>query len=106
MEDLNRKFLNYLILLLNMGYTILRMEHNCKMYYFILVRMSQMLQFNSEHYTKCRFHNVISFFNQKCVYLVQETGVDIHVYVLFLFRKRNDLFKLVIISDRFISNFM
>ena len=37
-------FLNYLILLLNMGYKILRMEQNCKKYYFMLVRMSQMLQ--------------------------------------------------------------
>ena len=30
MEDLNGEFLNYLILLLNMDYKILRMEHNCK----------------------------------------------------------------------------
>ena len=28
-----------------MGYKILRMEQNCKKNYFILVRMSQMLQF-------------------------------------------------------------
>jgi hypothetical protein len=46
LEDLNTMFLNYLILLLNMmGYKILRMEQNCKKYYFILVRMSQMLEF-------------------------------------------------------------
>jgi hypothetical protein len=44
LEDLNTMFLNYLILLLNMGYKILRMEQNCKKYYFMLVRMSQMLQ--------------------------------------------------------------
>ena len=45
LEDLNTMFLNNLILLLNMGYKILHMEQNCKKYYFILVRMSQMLQF-------------------------------------------------------------
>ena len=28
-----------------MGYKILCMEHNCKKYYFILVRLSKMLQF-------------------------------------------------------------
>jgi hypothetical protein len=45
LEDLNMMFLDYLILLLYVGYTILRMEHNCKKYYFILIRMSQMLQY-------------------------------------------------------------
>jgi len=45
LEDLNTMFLNYLILLLNVDYKILRMEQNCKKYYFILVGMSQMLQF-------------------------------------------------------------
>jgi hypothetical protein len=30
LEDLNMMFLNYFILLLNMGYKILRMEQNCK----------------------------------------------------------------------------
>jgi hypothetical protein len=34
-EDLNIMFLHYLILLLDIGYTILRMERNCEKYYFI-----------------------------------------------------------------------
>ena len=45
LEDLNMMFLDYLILLLNIGYTILGMEHNSKKYYFILIKSSQMLQF-------------------------------------------------------------
>jgi hypothetical protein len=45
LEDLNMMFLDYLILHLYIGYKILRMEHNCKKYYFILIRMSLMLQF-------------------------------------------------------------
>ena len=45
LKDLNMMFLHYLLLLLNISYTILRMEHNCTKYYFMLVRMSQMLQF-------------------------------------------------------------
>ena len=45
LEDLNMMFLDYLILLLYIGYKILHMEHNSKKYYFILIRMSQMLQF-------------------------------------------------------------
>jgi hypothetical protein len=30
LEDLNMMFLHYLILLLNIGYTILRLDQNCK----------------------------------------------------------------------------
>jgi hypothetical protein len=45
LEDLNMMFLHNLVLLLNIGYKILRMEHNCKKYYFILIRLSKMLQF-------------------------------------------------------------
>jgi hypothetical protein len=41
LKDLNMMFLHYLLLLLNIGYAILRMEHNCTKYYFMLVRMSQ-----------------------------------------------------------------
>ena len=79
-----------------MGYKILLMEQNYKKYYFMLVRMSQ-TKFNSEHYTKCRCHNVISLFSQKCVYFLQETGVNI--YVLFHLRKKKTY--LVILSDHF-----
>jgi hypothetical protein len=67
MGDLNRMFLNYLILL-NMGYKILRMEQNWKIYYILLVRKCQILQ----HYAKCRLHNVITLFSQKLVYFLQE----------------------------------
>jgi hypothetical protein len=35
--------------------------------------------FNSEHFTKCRLHNVISLFSQKCVYCMSETGVNIYL---------------------------
>ena len=45
LEDLNMMFLHNLGLLLNIGYKILRMEHNCKKYYFILIGLSKMLQF-------------------------------------------------------------
>jgi hypothetical protein len=47
--------------------------------------------FNSEHYTKCRLHNVISLYSQSkiCLFL-QETGVYIYICVVS-FKKKNYL---------------
>jgi hypothetical protein len=98
LKDLNIMFLHYLLLLLNISYTILRMEHNCTRYYFMFVRMIKCYNFNSEHYTKCGLHNVISLFSQKYVYFLQETGVNI--CVLYLLSENNKTY-LVILSDHF-----
>ena len=106
LEDLNMMFLDYLILLLYIGYTILRMEHNCKKYYFILILYKN--ESNATILILNTIQNVdviyvISLFSQKFVYFLQETRVNI--YVLFLFRKKKKIY-LVILSDHFYIKFM
>ena len=85
---INMMFMNYLILLLNMGYTILAWNKIVKSIILYLYEWVECHNFNSEHNTKCRLHNVISLFSPKKIMFCKKLDL---IYICCFFQGKKGL---------------